>query len=236
MEYLSTFALIGGLYLLAAISPGPNFFIITQLSLDGNRSGAIAVAAGHHRLDDLGRFGDSRACRGSPSDQLARDHSEGGRRGLSDLVWIEAAGKFIRCGSVESTDSGAPGHPSVRVSDGPADLPDESQMRRVLDQRLCGDAPEPCADLGVCRLRASSSPCSLPRGTSDWPSSLAPGTPRRRSAAFAACSRPCAEWHWWVWVSGSGSRMMARAGQRKGRRMPGDIVVEFIPMRKDLPQ
>ena len=46
MEYLSTFALIGGLYLLAAISPGPNFFIITQLSLDGNRSGAIAVAAG----------------------------------------------------------------------------------------------------------------------------------------------------------------------------------------------
>ncbi len=46
MEYLSTFALIGGLYLLAAISPGPNFFIITQLSLDGNRAGAIAVAAG----------------------------------------------------------------------------------------------------------------------------------------------------------------------------------------------
>ena len=46
MEYLSTFALIGGLYLLAAISPGPNFFIITQMSLYGNRSGAIAVAAG----------------------------------------------------------------------------------------------------------------------------------------------------------------------------------------------
>ena len=46
MEYLSTFALIGGLYLLAAISPGPNFFIITQLSLDGNRSEALAVAAG----------------------------------------------------------------------------------------------------------------------------------------------------------------------------------------------
>jgi hypothetical protein len=40
MEYLSTFALLGGLYLLAVVSPGPNFFVITQLSLDGNRSAA----------------------------------------------------------------------------------------------------------------------------------------------------------------------------------------------------
>lgn len=46
MEYLSTFALIAGLFLLLLASPGPNFFIITQLSMDGRKSEALAVAAG----------------------------------------------------------------------------------------------------------------------------------------------------------------------------------------------
>jgi threonine efflux protein len=46
MTYLSTFVLTGGLYLLAAASPGPNFFIISQLSLAGARHRACLVAAG----------------------------------------------------------------------------------------------------------------------------------------------------------------------------------------------
>jgi threonine efflux protein len=46
MSYLSTFFLIGGLYLIAAASPGPNFFIISQLSLAGERHRAGLVAAG----------------------------------------------------------------------------------------------------------------------------------------------------------------------------------------------
>jgi threonine efflux protein len=46
MIYLSTFFLIGGLYLIAAASPGPNFFIISQLSLAGERHRACLVAAG----------------------------------------------------------------------------------------------------------------------------------------------------------------------------------------------
>ena len=46
MSYLSTFFLIGGLYLIAAASPGPNFFIISQLSLAGERHRACLVAAG----------------------------------------------------------------------------------------------------------------------------------------------------------------------------------------------
>jgi threonine efflux protein len=46
MTYLSTFVLIGGLYLIAAASPGPNFFIISQLSLAGERHRACLVAAG----------------------------------------------------------------------------------------------------------------------------------------------------------------------------------------------
>jgi threonine efflux protein len=46
MTYISTFSLIGGLYMIAAASPGPNFFIISQLSLAGERHRACLVAAG----------------------------------------------------------------------------------------------------------------------------------------------------------------------------------------------
>jgi threonine efflux protein len=46
MISLSTFVLIGGLYLIAAASPGPNFFIISQLALAGERHRAYVVAAG----------------------------------------------------------------------------------------------------------------------------------------------------------------------------------------------
>jgi threonine efflux protein len=46
MSYISTFILIGGLYLIAAASPGPNIFIISQLPLAGERQRACLVAAG----------------------------------------------------------------------------------------------------------------------------------------------------------------------------------------------
>ena len=46
MPYASTLLLIAGLYLIAAASPGPNFFIISQLALEGNRRKARSVAAG----------------------------------------------------------------------------------------------------------------------------------------------------------------------------------------------
>lgn len=46
MIYLSTLAIISGLYLLAAASPGPNFFIISHLSLSGRRRLAVLVALG----------------------------------------------------------------------------------------------------------------------------------------------------------------------------------------------
>jgi threonine efflux protein len=46
MIYLSTLFLIGGLYLVAAASPGPNFFIISQLALAGARQRACVVVAG----------------------------------------------------------------------------------------------------------------------------------------------------------------------------------------------
>ena len=46
MAYASTYLLIGSLYLLAAASPGPNFFIISQLALHGDRATALRVTAG----------------------------------------------------------------------------------------------------------------------------------------------------------------------------------------------
>ena len=44
--HLSSLLAVCGLYLLAAASPGPNFLIITQLSLSGRRHLAILVALG----------------------------------------------------------------------------------------------------------------------------------------------------------------------------------------------
>ena len=46
MSYSFTLMLIGGLYLLAAASPGPNFFIISQLALVGRQRQARLVAFG----------------------------------------------------------------------------------------------------------------------------------------------------------------------------------------------
>ncbi len=43
---LSTLALFGATYLLGAMSPGPNTFIVAQRALTGSRSDALAVAAG----------------------------------------------------------------------------------------------------------------------------------------------------------------------------------------------
>jgi threonine efflux protein len=45
MSYISPFIIIGGLYLIAVPNPGPNFFIISQLSLAGARHRACLVAA-----------------------------------------------------------------------------------------------------------------------------------------------------------------------------------------------
>ena len=44
--YASAYLLIGSLYLLAAASPGPNFFIISQLALRGDRALALQVTSG----------------------------------------------------------------------------------------------------------------------------------------------------------------------------------------------
>lgn len=46
MAYASTYLLIASLYLLAAASPGPNFFIISQLAMHGDRATALRVTAG----------------------------------------------------------------------------------------------------------------------------------------------------------------------------------------------
>jgi threonine efflux protein len=46
MTVLSSLALLAGLYLLILASPGPNFFILTQLSLEGRRAEANGVVAG----------------------------------------------------------------------------------------------------------------------------------------------------------------------------------------------
>lgn len=46
MPYASTYLLIASLYLLAAASPGPNFFIISQLALNGDRATALRVTTG----------------------------------------------------------------------------------------------------------------------------------------------------------------------------------------------
>lgn len=45
-SYLLTLATIASLYLLALASPGPTFFVISQLSLSGRRSRAVMVALG----------------------------------------------------------------------------------------------------------------------------------------------------------------------------------------------
>jgi threonine efflux protein len=37
MSYVSSLLLLAGIYLVALVSPGPNFFILTQMSLDGQR-------------------------------------------------------------------------------------------------------------------------------------------------------------------------------------------------------
>jgi threonine efflux protein len=44
--YASSYLLIASLYLLAAASPGPNFFIISQLALNGDRATALRVTTG----------------------------------------------------------------------------------------------------------------------------------------------------------------------------------------------
>lgn len=46
MSYTTSILLIAGLYLLAAASPGPNFFIISQLALNGRQDQARRVAIG----------------------------------------------------------------------------------------------------------------------------------------------------------------------------------------------
>ena len=46
MDYTTSFLLLGSLYLLAAASPGPNFFIISQLALNGRIRQARRVAIG----------------------------------------------------------------------------------------------------------------------------------------------------------------------------------------------
>jgi RhtB (resistance to homoserine/threonine) family protein len=46
MSSLSTVFVIAGLYLIAVASPGPNFFVITQLSLSGQKRRAIMAACG----------------------------------------------------------------------------------------------------------------------------------------------------------------------------------------------
>ena len=46
MSYTTSFLLIGSLYFLAAASPGPNFFMISQLALNGRQSQARRVAVG----------------------------------------------------------------------------------------------------------------------------------------------------------------------------------------------
>lgn len=46
MEHAATLAQIAGLYLLAAASPGPNFVILSQLSLSGRRRLGILIAIG----------------------------------------------------------------------------------------------------------------------------------------------------------------------------------------------
>ena len=40
MSYLPNLLTIAGLYLLAVASPGPSFFVVTQLSLGGERQSA----------------------------------------------------------------------------------------------------------------------------------------------------------------------------------------------------
>jgi len=44
--YVSSLLMIAGLYLIAVASPGPNFFVIGQLSLSGQRQAALAAACG----------------------------------------------------------------------------------------------------------------------------------------------------------------------------------------------
>ncbi len=46
MHYLPILAQIAAIYLIAAASPGPNFFMVTQLSLQGKRSLGAASALG----------------------------------------------------------------------------------------------------------------------------------------------------------------------------------------------
>lgn len=46
MQEISTLALIGGIYFVGVVSPGPNVFIISQLALAGERRRACLVAAG----------------------------------------------------------------------------------------------------------------------------------------------------------------------------------------------
>jgi threonine efflux protein len=46
MSYLPNLLTIAGLYLLAVASPGPSVFVITQLSLGGERRSAMSVALG----------------------------------------------------------------------------------------------------------------------------------------------------------------------------------------------
>lgn len=45
-SYTASLATIAGFYLIAVVSPGPNFFVLSQLSLGGRRRHAVLVALG----------------------------------------------------------------------------------------------------------------------------------------------------------------------------------------------
>lgn len=46
MTYVSSLLLIAGVYLLVLASPGPNFFILSQMALNGRRKEARYVVLG----------------------------------------------------------------------------------------------------------------------------------------------------------------------------------------------
>jgi LysE type translocator len=150
MIYLSTFFLIGGLYLIAAASPGPNFFIISQLSLAGERHRACLVAAGITAGSTLWA---SSAMAGLAALLLHLSWLSFGLKlrwcCLSSVVRPQAT---TECGEAgRRSPSRHPARPNdwPCLSHGSTDQPHEPEVGCLLDERLRDHTARRCSIVGV---------------------------------------------------------------------------------------
>ena len=137
MSYTTSFLLIAGLYLLAAASPGPNFFIISQLALNGRQSQARRVAIG---IAVGSTVWATAAVAGLSALLGSFEYLAAGLRvaGALYLVWYGVRLLRGALAPVPAADSsGSERNYPIELQNRRVHELDESEVSRVLVQRLC---------------------------------------------------------------------------------------------------